>query len=180
MEDNIQLDQVKYPIGRFLKQDQYSYDERNNLISTIESAPDVYRKMVATLSPGDFSKTYRPGSWNVLQLIHHVADIQLLHFLRMKKALTEHDYKEVTLIDMDSWVNTADGLSAPVQDSLIMFEGITKRYVFLLRSLTENELRIEYYHPVRKYTINQAQAIAMSAWHVSHHIEHIKIAVGRI
>jgi hypothetical protein len=180
MEDNIQLDQVKYPIGRFLKQDQYSYDELNALIDTIEAAPDAYRKMVASLSPGDFTKTYRPGSWNVLQLIHHVADIQMLHLLRMKKALTEHDYKDVTLIDMDSWVNTPDGVSAPPEDSLTMLEGLTKRYVFLLRSLSENQLRIEYYHPVRKYMINQAQAMAMSAWHLRHHLEHIKIAVGRV
>jgi hypothetical protein len=61
-----------------------------------------------------------------------------------------------------------------------MLEGLTKRYVFLLRSLSENQLRIEYYHPVRKYMINQAQAMAMSAWHLRHHLEHIKIAVGRV
>jgi hypothetical protein len=178
MEDTTQIDLLKYPIGRFLKQDQYSKEELNTLISTIEAAPDRYRKIVESLSSEDFTRSYRPGSWNVLQLIHHVADIQLLHFLRMKKALTEHDYRDVTLIDMDSWVNTPDGISAPPEYSLIMMEGITKRYVFLLRSLTDNDLRIEYFHPVRKYMINQAQAIAMSAWHVRHHMEHIKIAVG--
>jgi hypothetical protein len=31
---------------------------------------------------------------------------------------------------------------------------------------------------VRKATFNQKQAIAMSAWHVRHHLEHIKIALG--
>lgn len=178
MEDIARITLLKYPIGPFAKQDHYSAEELNAFISTIEASPDNYKRLVENISTEDFSKTYRPGSWNVLQLIHHVADIQMLHFLRMKKALTEPDYKDVTLIDMDAWVTTPDGISAPVEDSLIMLEGITKRYVYLLRSLTEKDLKIEYFHPVRKYMINQAQAIAMSAWHVRHHLEHIKIAIS--
>lgn len=49
------------------------------------------------------------------QLVHHVADIQLLHFLRIKKASTEPDYTEVTLIDLDAWAGTADGRNEPVE-----------------------------------------------------------------
>ena len=97
----------------------------------------------------------------------------------MKKTLTETDYTNVTLINMDAWAATADVTKAPVEDSLLMLEGITKRYVLLLRSLTDEDLRKEYYHEVRKYSINQAQAIAMSSWHLKHHLAHIKIAVGR-
>jgi len=173
---NTSVDQ-KYPIGQFLKQDNYSAKELLSLISTIEEVPERYRSIVTLLSEESLLKTYRPGSWNIRQLVHHVADIQLLHYLRMKKALTENDYKDVTLINMDGWANTADGLNAPVDDSLLMLEGITKRYVYLIRSLNENDLALEYFHPVRKFTVNQAQAIAMSAWHLEHHLAHIKLAL---
>lgn len=78
---------------------------------------------------------------------------------------------------MDEWAKTSDGFSAPVADSLQMLDGITKRYVFLLRSLTAEQLEISYYHPVRKYDITQAQAIAMSAWHLRHHHAHIQLAL---
>ncbi|UCS93870.1 DinB family protein [Echinicola marina] len=178
MENVSDLNRLKFPIGHFEKKESYSSDELNKLIIINESAPAKYRKIVESLKPEDLNKTYREGSWTIQQLIHHVADIQLLHFLRMKKALTEPNYKEVTLIDMDGWAGTADGTKAPVEDSLMMFEGINKRYVFLLRSLDDATLKIQYYHPVRKFTINQAQAIAMSAWHVDHHLAHIKIALG--
>ncbi len=90
-----------------------------------------------------------------------------------EKALTEPDYKDVTLINMDAWVKTPDAIEAPIEDSIMMFKGITKRYVFLLKSLTGESLKLEYYHPVRKYYINQAQAMEMSAWHVRHHFAHI-------
>jgi hypothetical protein len=176
MENTADID-LKYPIGPFVKKEEYSPEEIESLISSIERAPELFRNTIENIEPKDLKKTYRLGSWSVQQLVHHVADIQLLHFLRMKKALTEPDYKEVTLIDMDAWARTADATNEPVEDSLMMLEGITRRYVFLIRSLTEEELQLTYYHPVRKYSINQAQAIAMSAWHLQHHLAHIKLAV---
>lgn len=177
MENNTNLNHLKFPIGEFIKKDEYTPDEISSFIDVIEKAPALYKKLSETFSAGDLSKTYRPGSWNAQQLFHHVADIQLLHFFRMKMALTETDYKEVTLIDMDGWVNTKDGAVAPIADSILMLEGITKRYVYLIRSLTDEQLKIAYYHPVRAFYVNQAQAVAMSAWHLKHHLAHINIAL---
>jgi len=177
MESTFDIEDLKYPVGPLIRKDFYSAEEIASFTESIAAAPRLYKDTIEKLPASDMFKTYRPGSWNVQQLVHHVADIQLLHFLRMKKALTEPDYKDVTLIDMDKWVSTADGIDAPTEDSLIMLEGITRRYIFLIRSLNEDELSIEYFHPVRKYTVNQAQAIAMSAWHLKHHLAHIELAV---
>ncbi|MEJ2880056.1 DinB family protein [Pedobacter sp. GR22-6] len=178
MENNDDTNHLKFPIGPFTKKDEYSYDELSSLISDIECAPAVYKDLIQGIDAADLLKTYRPGSWNIQQLVHHVADMQLLHFFRMKRAITEPDYKEVTLVDINGWANTKDGFSAPIEDSLVMLEGITKRYLFLIRSLSQEQLSISYYHPVRAFNINQVQAVAMSAWHVKHHLAHIKIAMG--
>lgn len=177
--ESTRTDPFRYPIGPFTKKEQYPAEEINSMIISIEEAPERIRTLVENLTTEDLEKTYRPGSWNVRQLVHHLADIQLLHLLRMKKALTEPDYKEVTLIDMDGWAATPDGADEAVADSLLMLDGITRRYVFLLRSLDEEDLKIAYFHPVRKYTINQAQAIAMSAWHLEHHLAHIRLAIDK-
>lgn len=174
---NQSVDSLKYPIGTFERKERYTSEQRDNLIYIIEQAPARYNALVKEVDESSLNKTYREGSWNVRQLIHHVADIQLLHYFRMKKAITEPDYGEVTLINMDAWVQTYDGKEGPIMPSLEMLESITKRYVLQIRALTEKQLDIEYYHPVRKYTINQAQAIAMSAWHLEHHLAHIKIAL---
>ena len=167
----------KFPVGPFIKKDEYSPDELSSLIEEIGNALSAYKTLVDLFSADDLLRTYRPGSWNVRQLIHHVADIQLLHFLRMKKAITEPDYNEVTLVNMDGWANSTDGTRAPVQDSIFMLEGITNRYVYLIKSLSEEQLRLQYYHPVREFYINQAQAIAMSAWHLQHHLAHVNLAL---
>ena len=105
--------------------------------------------------------------------------MHLLHFFRMKRAVTEQDYKEVTLVNVDGWASTPDGLESPVEDSLDMFESVGKRFVHLIKSLNDRQLEIAYFHSLRKTMLNQKQAIAMSAWHVKHHLAHIRIAMAR-
>jgi uncharacterized damage-inducible protein DinB len=174
-----ELTKLKFPIGPFVAPENISNTEFEALIKTVEDAPAKYRAFAKNLSAEDLKKTYREGAWNVQQLFNHVADMQLLHFFRMKKALTEKDYKEITLVDMDGWARTADGVNSSIEDSLDMFESIAKRFVLLIRSLTPRQQEIAYYHPVRKTMLNQKQAVAMSAWHVKHHYEHLKIATGK-
>lgn len=173
------LDQLKFPIGPFTKQDNYSEEEMASLVKDIENSVVDYKKLAGDLSQDDLSKTYRPGSWNVQQLIHHVADIQMLHFFRMKRALTESDYKNVTLVNLDGWAETKDAIVAPIEDSISMLEAITKRYLYLIKSLSKEQLEVSYFHPLRGIHINQAQAVAMSAWHLKHHLAHISIALNK-
>ena len=177
MLDAQQLNQLKFPIGPFAVRDDISKSNLHELINIVAAAPAAYAKVAENLSESDLRKTYREGSWNVQQLVNHVADMQLLHFFRMKKALTEPDYKEVTLVNIDGWAHTSDGRDSTVEDSLAMFEAITRRFVHLMRSLDEAQQEISYYHPVRKQVLNQKNAISMTAWHVRHHLEHIKIAL---
>jgi len=172
------LTELKFPIGPFEPPENSSKTEVDEFINTIEGAPAKYRTTAENLSEHDLQKTYREGAWNIQQLVNHVADMQMLHFLRMKKALTEPDYKEITLVNIQAWANTPDCLTFPVADSLDMMQGITSRFVYLMRSLDEKQLDIAYYHPVRKIMLNQKQAIAMTAWHVKHHLAHIKIALA--
>ena len=171
-------DQLKFPIGPFKAPENVTKADLEAMVNTIASAPAEYRAATKNLTETDLKKTYREGSWNVQQLVNHVADMQLLHFFRMKKALTEADYKEITLVNIDGWASTPDGLNSPIEDSLDMFEAIAKRFVHLIQSLDEQQKEIAYFHPVRKAMLNQKQAIAMSAWHVKHHLAHIGIALG--
>ena len=173
-----QLQKLKFPIGTFNAGMDFSQEQLAELIKTIEEIPAKYKVVTKGLSEKDLKKTYREGAWNVQQLVNHVADMQVLHFFRMKSALTEPDYKNVTLVNIPGWATTADGLTSPVADSIELMEGINKRFVFLIKSLNEQQLDVTYFHPLRKETFNQRRAIALTAWHVQHHLEHIKIALA--
>jgi len=170
----------RYPIGPIALKDAYSDEEIREFIRIIAEIPAEYRKRVENLSDEDLRKTYREGSWNIRQLIHHVADLQFVHYLRMKKAITEPDYDEVTLIDMNAWAGTPDSLNVPIEASLAIFEGTHARYAYLAGTLNEEQFARKYYHPTRKFWFDQKQALAMSVWHVKHHLAHIDLALGNI
>ncbi len=166
----------QYPIGRVLLQADYTTDEMNEMIEKIVATSVKYRGCVENLSEEALAKTYREGSWDIRQIVHHVADIALLHFFRMKKEITEPG-SEMAVIHMDEWAKTVDAQQYPVDDSLLMLASISNRYASLIRSLTEDQLQQSYFHPVRQIRITQKQAVAMSAWHLEHHLAHIKLAL---
>ena len=173
-----QLNRLKFPIGPFRPPENIDRRELDSLIKIVEEAPAKYRALTQGLTEADLKRSYREGAWNVHQIINHLADIQLLHLFRMKRAITEPAYDVITIVDQHAWALTPDGLNAPLADSLDMFESITKRYVFLMRALDDEKLGRTYFHPIRKISLNQKQAIAMTAWHVQHHLEHIRIALA--
>ncbi len=169
---------LRFPIGQVVLKDYYTSEEMSGLLHSVTEMPALYRGMTEKLTEEELLKTYREGGWNVRQLVHHVADMHLLHFFRMKKALTEPDYHDATLVDMAAWGNTADTTEPSVEWSLMILEGIHQRYRTLIRSLNEEQLNISYYHPVRKRSFDQRQALAITEWHGRHHLAHIKLALG--
>jgi uncharacterized damage-inducible protein DinB len=172
------MEHLQYPIGRFAAKATYSAEEIKILLATLEAAPERYYTLLQNLSEEDLAKTYRPGSWTVRQLLHHVADIHMLNFLRVKKALTEENYIATT-VEMNAWALTSDALTAPIDYSLLMLDGINKRFLYLLTSMDEEKFSRGYYHPVRQMQFTLKQAVHMAIWHLEHHLAHIEIALGK-
>lgn len=172
------MEHLRYPIGPYSPKSDYTNAELQAFIKIAEEAPPQYRALVAGLSEADLLKTYRESAWNVRQLVHHVADMQLLHFHRMKTTLTE-DNAQGSVVNIGGWANTPDATEAPVELSLALFEATHSRLVFLAKTLTEDQWQQSFYHSGRKLDISLKQAIYMTAWHVEHHLAHIKIALGQ-
>ena len=61
MENNLQTD-TRYPIGNFVKKEQYTSAEMDTMIASIEEAPALYTEIVTGLTQADMQKTYRHGS----------------------------------------------------------------------------------------------------------------------
>ena len=172
------MEHLQYPIGRFQAQADYSALELQALIGHVERIPADYGALTGSLPEADLEKTYRPGSWTVRQLVHHVADIHLLYYMRMKKALTEPE-PVAAMIDINAWAGMPDARQAPVAGSLAMMQGLNQRFIPFLQSLTEAEWNTTYYHPTRHYHQSLKQGVYMAHWHAAHHKGHIALALGR-
>ena len=172
------MEHLQYPIGRFSPKPDYSAEEIQGMIRKLEEMPVLYTQLLAGISEVHLAKTYRPGSWNIRQLVHHVADIHLLYYLRMKKALTEQE-AVAPIIDMNNWSELPDATRAPVAGSLLMLDGVNMRFIHFLQHLEEPAWNITYYHPVRQMHLSLKQTLYMAHWHASHHMAHIELALGR-
>jgi hypothetical protein len=165
-------EQLRYPIGQFIKPDQITKDIISIWIHDIASFPERLRIEVDGLSDEQLDTPYRPEGWTIRQVIHHCADSHMNSFIRFKLALTE-DHPTIKPYFEDRWADLPDSKQITVDSSLKILEGLHERWVVLLNSLTEIDLSRTFYHPENRQAIRLDENIGIYAWHCNHHLAHI-------
>ena len=167
---------VKFPIGQLQVPEQVTLDNIQEWTNEINTYTIRLREVVDGLSETELKKTYREGSWNVRQLVHHIADSQLNMYQRLKLALTD-DNPTVPPFDQDNWAIEPD-TNLPVESSIKMLEGINTRIIAIGNNLTEDQL-------TRTFTLDGSGEVTVStkmaklSWHEEHHLAHINIALAK-
>ena len=166
---------VRFPIGELQVPEQVTLENIQEWLKDIETYTVQLRETVDSLNDEELRKTYRDGSWNVRQLVHHIADSQLNMYQRLKLALTDEN-PTVPGFDQEKWAIQPD-TELPVESSIKMLEGINERIVSLGNNLTEEQLDRAFTHQ-ENGEITVATKVAKLAWHEKHHLAHIKIALS--
>jgi hypothetical protein len=161
-----ELDELKYPIGRF---DPLA-GGRAAHIQVLRLLPERLRASVAGLNDVQLDTPYREGGWTVRQVVHHIADSHANAYVRFKLALTE-DWPTIKPYDEAAWAKLPDSL-LPIDGSLSFVEALHGRLVALLDALTEEDFHKGYNHPEHGH-VNLSKALAMYDWHSRHHTAHI-------
>jgi DinB superfamily len=170
------MEHLQYPVGKWSPKEITDYQEIKNLAAEILKYAAQYRTLTKNLDNKQLAKKYREGSWTIRQLVHHVADSHLFHYLRLKHALTE-DKPVGVLGKINDWAEMADYTEGPIEDSLLMIESVHRRYVILFESLSEEVYDRSYFHPFRQLYLTIPQSLDMIVWHLRHHLAHIEIAL---
>lgn len=165
------LEKLKYPIGRYQLDDNINKTSVDNWIKEIESLPERLIVAVRGLKKEQLLTTYRPDGWTVQQVIHHIADSHMNAYLRFKLALTE-DKPMVKPYDEKLWAELPDSKTMDINVSLDLIKSLHKRWTTLLRELSEEELNKEFLHPESGMK-NLKETICHYAWHGNHHLAHI-------
>jgi len=141
------------------------------LLCQLEEVPDRLRESVAGLSGSQLDTPYRPDGWTIRQVVHHLADATVNWYVRTKLALTE-EKPIVNPYDQVLWAELDDARTQPVEPSLILLDGLHRRWVALFRSLTEEQWKRTIVHPERGTFVLDA-TLPMHVWHGRHHTEQI-------
>ena len=160
----------RYPIGKFVKPESITADDRANAIATLAEMPEQLRNAAEGLSSSQLNTPYREDGWTVRQLVHHIADSHMNAFVRVRLALTE-DWPTIKPYDEQAWAMLHDS-AAPIEWSLELIESLHARWVMLLQSLKEEQWLRGYRHPESGETTVEV-ATLLYAWHSLHHVAHI-------
>ena len=171
------LDDLRYPIGRFSAAATSLPGIRAAYIQTLRELPKRLRAAVAGLNDAQLDTPYREGGWTVRQVVHHVADSHMMAYTRCKLALTE-DWPTITPYDQAAWANLPDS-RMPIAPSLDFLSGVHARLVALLQSMTDADFEKTFTHPERG-TMTLATTLAIYEWHSRHHVAHITRLLERM
>jgi hypothetical protein len=162
---------IRYPIGPFTWAGFNTPQQRVQDIEHIAATPQRMRNAVAGLNDAQLETPYREGGWTIRQVVHHVPDSHINSYIRFKFALTEHE-PTVKPYDETVWANLIDARTAPIEPSLSLLEGLHQRWVMLLRSLSEADVKRRFNHP-ELGVVTVDQYISLYSWHGRHHVAHI-------
>ena len=170
------LEQLKFPIGEFQKPDLISKDDLENWITAIENFPSKVKMLTENLSVNQLNWIYRPNGWKIKQVVHHCADSHINSFVRFKLALTE-EMPVIKPYEEQKWAELNDGLADDLSASIQIITGVHARWVLLLKSFGEQELKREFIHPANNKISTLEETIGVYAWHCNHHLAHIEQAL---
>jgi hypothetical protein len=163
---------LRYPIGEFSVSGEIIPARIEGWIAEIAEAPALLRAAVHGLNAEQFDTPYRPEGWTVRQLVHHVPDSHLNAYTRFKLALTE-DNPTIKPYEEARWAELPDTASTQVGVSLMLLEALHRRWVVLLKSITDEQWDRTYFHPEQNKALRLDRMLAMYAWHGKHHVAHI-------
>lgn len=168
-------DKLKYPIGNWNFPESFDPNEIDPQIETICQFPEQIQILTENLSDEVLLKTYRPGGWNIFQLVHHCADSHLNAFIRFKLTLTE-DTPTIKTYKEDKWAELSDADHFEIIPSLQIITGVHARWVRILKKMNEEDFHRTLFHPEMNKAIALFEMLSLYAWHCRHHLKHIQMA----
>ena len=172
------MENLKYPVGHFDWSLDVSKAEREQAIRTIAAYPAKLRNAVSPLNDTQLDTPYRQEGWTVRQVVHHLVDSHMNAYIRFKLALTE-DTPTIKPYDQAEWAKLPDNKLDP-GISLVLIDGIHKRWVTIMDYMSETEWNRGFIHPEHNAFQELKKVAAMYAWHGEHHLAHITRLMERM
>ena len=168
------LEQLKYPVGKFVKPESITKEIIDSAISEIENFPSLVKFEIQNLEEKDLQLRYRPEGWTITQVVHHCADSHINSYMRFKLALTEN-VPTIKPYEESLWAELPDNNLSPFV-SLKLLDALHEKWVYILKSLSEEDLNKEFIHPDQSEKISLKENISIYSWHCRHHLAHIRQA----
>ena len=167
------MDQLQYPIGKYIEQPFTQQHVRERLLD-IQTLPMHVEHAILNMDEAELQTPYRPAGWTKAQVVHHIADSHMNAYIRFKGGLTE-DNPTIKPYDEKAWAEMADTKNLPINISITLLFSLHLRLHEILKNIKEEEWNRTIFHPEHQKQMTLWYLLGMYAWHGRHHVAHIKI-----
>ena len=150
-------------------------------IDNAEKSPKQIAAAVSGLSDKTLRYKPAPDKWCILEILAHLADMEILYAYRIRQMLADKD-PVIAPIDQNAWAKNLGYLeSSPAE--LVALYGLNRHATLrLLRRLQTGDLQKSAQHPELKRPVTVTEYVGMMSGHGPNHlaqIERLKKEAGR-
>jgi hypothetical protein len=109
-------------------------------ITVLRETPSALPRAIEGLSPGQLRQAERPGKWSIGQVLHHLADSELVWAWRMRLILA-HERPPLTGYDQDLWADRLRYDQGDPREALAVFAVLRQANLRLVEHATPADLR---------------------------------------
>ena len=149
-------------------------------IEVMAQTPGAIRRATQDLADDAIRKPEQEGKWSILQVVRHLADVEIVIGFRLRKIMAEPE-SALPTIDQDSWSDTFQYNTGTLHQAIDDFEAVREINVRLLRN-TDPSLFLRFGFHEERGKESAERTIALYAGHDLYHlsqIERIKEAILR-
>ena len=142
-------------------------------LDAAEKSPKQIAAAVVGLSDKILRYKPAPDKWCILEILAHLADVEVLYAYRMRQMLA--DEKPVLApIDQDAWARNLGYMQSNPMEMVAQYGLNRHANLQLLRRLKTADLEKSAYHPEKKGPVTVADIVQMMSKHGRNHLEQIE------
>jgi len=148
--------------------------EFKKLLDAAEKSPKEIAAAVSGLSEKVLRFRPSPRKWCVLEILGHLADVEIIYGYRLRQMLA--DTKPVIApLDQDAWARNLNYMDSPPSE-LVAFYGLGRHHnLRWLRNLKAADLSKSAFHPETERNVTVADLVQRMAGHGAGHLQQIEI-----
>jgi uncharacterized damage-inducible protein DinB len=109
-------------------------------LAVLEDTVRAIERILAPLADAQVRRPEAPGKWSVLQVVHHLADAELMWGYRLRLVLGQ-DRPSLTGFDQDQWAERLRYHEADAEGALEDFAAFRRANLRLLRRMSAHDLK---------------------------------------
>jgi hypothetical protein len=142
-------------------------------LDAAEKSPKEIAAAVSGLAPAVLRYRSDPAKWCILEILGHLADIELVYGCRLRQMLAD-EKPVIAPMDQDAWANNLGYLEAPAPELVAMY-GLNRHHnLRLLRRMKPGDLEKSAFHPEHQKDVTVAQIVEQMAGHGVNHLAQIE------